>query len=305
MKTFIYTLCDPDTMEVRYVGKSNNPQKRFYDHIAGVNKISHKSSWIKSLLKENKKPILNIVDEVPIENWQMYEISWINKYKKDGCRLTNHSNGGNGTTTHKYSNREKTIQKLISLHKENPNYNKCQDKEHIISKDDLYQKYIVENLSLNKCAVYFKTSKCTIFRNITESGIKKDKASWKSQLSTKDKKKIIQYNLSGDIIKNWDGASDINRSLGYRISDITACCNGRTNIAHGYIWRYDGDSIFRDKNNTTKSKWINQLDFDGNIINEFKSVKKASELTKISRTQIGYCCRGINKSAGGFIWCYK
>lgn len=302
MNTFIYTLSDPDTNEIRYVGKSNNPIKRLSDHIYHCNRtITHKNNWIKSLIKENKRPVVNILEEVPASNWEVFEKYWINKLIEEGHNLTNIAEGGNGTTVHSYN----TVKKLIALHKENPNYNKCQDKEHIILKEELYQKYIVENLSLNKCAAYFKTSKCTIFRNITECGFKKDKSAWESQLSTKIKKKVIQYNLSGELINRWDGASDINKNLRYKISDIIACCNGRTNVSHGYIWRYDGDSISRAKNNNRKSKWITQLDSDGNIINEFKSVKNASDSTKISRTQIGYCCRGLYKSAGGFIWKYK
>lgn len=77
--------------------------------------------------------------------------------------------------------------------KENPNYNKCFDKTHYIDKDDLYQKYIIENLSLNKCASHFNVSKKTIFSNISEYGFKKDKSKWVNQLISSQKRPF--YNL--------------------------------------------------------------------------------------------------------------
>ena len=40
--TKIYTLSEPDTKEVRYVGKSNNPQKRYYKHCVFNSKIHTK-----------------------------------------------------------------------------------------------------------------------------------------------------------------------------------------------------------------------------------------------------------------------
>ena len=54
MKTFIYGLCDPETNEIRYIGKSNQPKKRLQDHIYSCERtVTHKNNWIKSLL--NKK----------------------------------------------------------------------------------------------------------------------------------------------------------------------------------------------------------------------------------------------------------
>lgn len=55
MNTYIYTLKDPITNEIRYVGKANDPNKRILDHIKECksSNISHKISWIKSLLNIN------------------------------------------------------------------------------------------------------------------------------------------------------------------------------------------------------------------------------------------------------------
>ena len=44
---------------------------------------------------------------------------------------------------------------------------------------------------------------------------------------------------------------------------------------------------------------------DGVVIKEFFCLREASEATKIGAANIGFCCRGITKTAGGFQWKYK
>ena len=53
MTTKIYTLTDPITNQVRYVGKSNNPLKRYYKHLNESLKSTktHKNNWINKLIK--------------------------------------------------------------------------------------------------------------------------------------------------------------------------------------------------------------------------------------------------------------
>jgi hypothetical protein len=94
-KTFIYTLTDPRTNQVRYVGKSNNPTKRLYCHLGRTEK-NHKHSWLVNLNTNGLKPILDIVDEVPITEWKFWEIYWISQFKTWGFDLTNLTNGGEG-----------------------------------------------------------------------------------------------------------------------------------------------------------------------------------------------------------------
>ena len=65
--TFIYTISHPLTNEVRYIGKSNTPRKRLFSHIDKRNKTkSHKNNWIISLLKEDLRPIIEVLEEVPM-----------------------------------------------------------------------------------------------------------------------------------------------------------------------------------------------------------------------------------------------
>ncbi len=232
MKTFIYTLSDPITLKVRYVGKSNDPKKRLYDHLSCCYLThTHKNNWIKSLLENNTKPILNIIDEVSINEWQFWEKYWITKLKESGENLTNHTEGGNGMIKHSYN----TIEKMKIRHKEFPNYNKSSDKDIFIDVYLLQQKYITENLSLNKCATFFGVAKSTIFKRLKENNISKLKSDWIEQISVRPKRPVLQYDINMNFIKEWESTKIVLRTLGIKVID---CCKGRNKTRGGFIWRY-------------------------------------------------------------------
>ncbi len=300
MKTFIYGLCDPDTNELRYIGKSNSPKKRILDHIYSCNdSITHKNNWIKSLLKENKKPILKILDQVPIIDWQMWETFYIKKYREEGHNLTNHSDGGNGTTQHDYN----TIEKMKLRHKLFPNYNRSGGNlKQPIDKDLLYQLYIVDNLSIPKISEELKCSEKKVFTNLKDYGINKDKRIWKKQCISNPKKVVLQYDLVGNLIKEWNSlkiAKDF-----YKNSNISGCCRGEAVTASGFIWRYKNEfiDIDLDRLNYQKRK-VSQYDISGNFIRTFDSIKEAASYG-FRKSNIQDCCVGRLKSSKGFIWRY-
>lgn len=97
--TFIYALAE-QTGEIRYVGKSDNPQKRYKRHLGLFeNKPTHKSRWIKSLLEKNEKPNLLILEEVDSSEWEIAEKKWISHFRSMGNKLTNTLDGGQGGAT--------------------------------------------------------------------------------------------------------------------------------------------------------------------------------------------------------------
>lgn len=51
-------------------------------------------------------------------------------------------------------------------------------------------------------------------------------------------KKLHQYSLDGEFIREWESAAEIERKLGYGHSNIAACCNGKSKTSNGYIWKY-------------------------------------------------------------------
>jgi len=99
METNIYTLSDPRTNEVRYVGKANNINQRYKAHLNRArDHQTHKRNWIESLKRDGLKPIIEIIDVVPIEEWIYWETYWISQMKAWGFDLVNNTNGGDGCT---------------------------------------------------------------------------------------------------------------------------------------------------------------------------------------------------------------
>lgn len=70
-------------------------------------------------------------------------------------------------------------------------------------------------------------------------------------------------------------------------------------------WNKGKKRTYKHTINNAKShqKGVIQLDNKMSIINEFPSIKIATQTTQINN--IGKCCRNIQKTAGGYIWKYK
>lgn len=49
-------------------------------------------------------------------------------------------------------------------------------------------------------------------------------------------KKILQYDLQGNFVKEWNAVNDIVRET--KITHVCDCCKGKRNHAGGYIWKY-------------------------------------------------------------------
>lgn len=102
----IYTLSDPRSGEVRYVGKSVNPKGRYYSHIYtserkmdGSGGLSHKSNWIGSLLKQGVLPIMEILEILEESLLSDAEMFWMIQMKCWGFKLTNTIYASIGTSS--------------------------------------------------------------------------------------------------------------------------------------------------------------------------------------------------------------
>lgn len=95
-KVKIYTLKHPDTLEVRYVGKTvRSLSRRLGNHIDNAKRSKHNkhlSNWILSILAIGKRPIIELIEEVDNSIWQEREKYWISQYSN----LVNLTAGGDG-----------------------------------------------------------------------------------------------------------------------------------------------------------------------------------------------------------------
>lgn len=51
-------------------------------------------------------------------------------------------------------------------------------------------------------------------------------------------KKIVQYDMDGNMIAEWDAISDASRETKINLSNIAQCCMGNRKTAGHYIWKY-------------------------------------------------------------------
>ena len=51
-------------------------------------------------------------------------------------------------------------------------------------------------------------------------------------------KPILQYSKEGEFIREWFGATEVERVLGICQGNITKCCQGKLKSTGGFVWRY-------------------------------------------------------------------
>jgi len=116
MTGIIYFLLDPRTDEPRYVGKTTKTAaKRLNQHIVESNtrQKTHKAKWIQKLIREGCTPDIKIVERADEEELNKLEKKWIAELRKEGHKLTNGTDGGEGISGRKHS--EATKEKLRQL----------------------------------------------------------------------------------------------------------------------------------------------------------------------------------------------
>jgi hypothetical protein len=97
----IYTLSDPNTNEIRYVGYSSDLKERIRGHYkpSSLKEKTHKNQWLKSLLDTKQKAKVDIIASyATAEELPAAEIEMIAYFRSIGCSLTNGTDGGDGVS---------------------------------------------------------------------------------------------------------------------------------------------------------------------------------------------------------------
>lgn len=127
-------------------------------------------------------------------------------------------------------------------------------------------------------------------------------------------KVVVQLDLNGNIISQWNTARDAYKTLGKpHINGIIATCKGRVKTAGGYRWMYKEDYKKYLSGNieipplvSANSVEVVQLDSNLNLINIFSSQAMAATSVGLVRSStIASVCKGKNKTSAGFKWMYK
>lgn len=263
---YIYSLSEQGSDKIRYVGKTKFELKiRLKQHLYD-NKKCYRYYWLQSLKKQGKQPEIELIDIVPENEWQFWEIHYISLFKSWGFNLVNSTTGGEGIDGFSHSNETKEKLRQINLGKKHSEETKikCRNRK----PSDITKKAIAKKLSLP-------------IIQLTLNG--KFLKEWQSSRETSRQLKIQIGALSDCLNKK------------------TSSCNDSIWI---FKSEYDNSKNYFISKEKRYKKKVAQLSYDGKIIKVWKSIREASLYLKINSANITSCCQDKRKNAGGFKWKY-
>ena len=233
--TYIYALTGSDHIDVKYIGKSNDPKGRLKQHIYNAKKAkipTYKQKWIRKLLKNGHDIECIVLEVCPLSNFVECETKWIKYFKEHNHKITNSDDTGQGNIGRK--------------------------------------KEIIDRASM------------------------------------KISKKVYQYDLNGNFIKEYKSAREAGRALGKSHGNISKCCKGIFKHTAGFIFRYEKceDIDCLEKPNAVRKKVVELCD-KGNIIGEWDSICECSRETNINNGHISRCCNNKLKHIKGRYFQFK
>lgn len=119
-------------------------------------------------------------------------------------------------------------------------------------------------------------------------------------------KAISQFTTTGNYVQSFNSVKEAAICLGNSVyaSVISNCLNGRLKTAHGFIWKYKGESPNAPVSNE-HNRPVNQFTLDGKYITTYASISDANtKLGKDVKGGIRTCLYNGTNKAYGYIWRY-
>jgi hypothetical protein len=326
MKTkFIYTLSDPNTGLVRYIGKTKNVEKRLKSHLNNNSLINStkKNNWIISLLRNKQLPIIEVVGEVPSEDIDFYEIFYISLFKTWGFDLLNGTDGGDGYdwSGRKHSDYSKIKNKINSPHRKSvaqfdldgnliKEYHSLREAAQSVNGDKSHISKVCKGLPKYKTSYGFKWSFIDRINSNDVEEVKNRVIKYEKPRIDSRMKKIQVFDLKGNLLDTCRSLNETSNKYKCHIHLIKKCCEEKGFYqTKNLTFRYFGDPFdyVPHKNyRETKNYKIGQFDTDGQLINEYDTLRLASKSTGIGKQYISKNCKdnqnGLNKKLKGFIF---
>lgn len=108
-----------------------------------------------------------------------------------------------------------------------------------------------------------------------------------------------QYDCDGTFIKKWNSVTEAATYYGVGVELISGCCTGRFKTAVGFKWMYE-----EIQEPFIRGKVVLQMNFAGELINEWPTVRAAARYFNTDPSNIINCCNGNTQSSTGFMWRY-
>jgi hypothetical protein len=232
----IYSLSDPDTRQIRYVGKTTSSLSVRYAHHLFQwkrEKKRHINTWIKSLHDKKKKPIIEILDEVSDMDWSFWEMFWIEQVKAWGFRLCNHTKGGEGSVGYKFSC--ESIQKRLNTLKDSVSWFDKHIRHSAIMKEKHKEGLIhfgYSHLSKEKRTVIGNNHSLTMKRKHQEN------PELVLKLNQARKKKVNLISKEQEILETFGSVTEAGKYCNIDPTHVSRVCKGKSKHAYGLFFKY-------------------------------------------------------------------
>lgn len=225
--TYIYGITD-ETGRVIYVGKSDNPHQRFRNHHGKAKQKDH--HWINELVKNGKETSFIILEQCLIKGWEERETFFISKYRNINPELNNISFGGSGF------NLPKSIRDKVHIKRQKRVLQYARDGEFIKEWDSV--KEAAKGIGINDgtLSVSIKDNNLSanyIWRFKTSDIIPKHIPAHESMKDLP----VTQYDLDGNIIRDWDSAGVAGKKFGIQPGQIYKSIRQTHRVAANSFWR--------------------------------------------------------------------
>lgn len=274
---YIYVLRDPDNNEIKYVGQTNDINRRFRDHLRrsliqnDSEYNTYKSRWIRKILSSNKEPFMEIIEECKnFSESNEKEKYWIEYLLKTGHSLTN--SHVNDVTEFSIETKEK-----MSSAK------KGKKLEDIVGEE--------------------KAKELKIFYS----------ERIKTNNPNKSNNNLVRNKIS-NTLKEFFSDKENHWAYGKKMSDEhneklrQAKLNNPKNVGNRKPRTEEQKEKMRKSilGKTIKRYHILQYDLEGNFVREWSSLREIEKMEPLfKRNQISKCCKEKRQNYAGFIWKYK
>lgn len=281
-----YIYCHTAPNGKRYIGQTClNPERRWnnghgYDNCTYMHRAIEKYGW-----DNFKHEILCVVHTRKVAN--LFEQHYIAKYdtfnEEHGYNLTEGGAGVVGCTWDEERKRERS--KRISG-EGNPMYGRRHSEESL------------KKMSENRKGKYVSPEMREFRSNILR------------EANRKRRTPIRQLDMDGNLVAIHDGFGELEKSTGFKHSDIIGVCQGKRDCAYGFRWEYVNEALRKKADDVRKKRskkgglTVVQLDMDGNEVARFSSLAEAQRITGFNRNKISACCHGEIDLYRGCQWLF-
>jgi len=116
-------------------------------------------------------------------------------------------------------------------------------------------------------------------------------------------KPVQQWTKDGKtLLRTFETVDEASNETGAYGSHISKVCTGKRKTTGGFHLKFVNPGDIETKTVLLFTN-IQQWSFDGKtLIEEFDTIREASEKSGADASRIGSCCKGKSRSAGGFKW---